>query len=333
MTGAAKNPRAGPGAMVVILLLTFTLAVGGCGHVRHDSGAGPGTRTGSAGPGSAGGACSPALRIQAGTTERELSVGGSSRSYLLHIPPSYDGVRRLPVVVTFHGLGASAQSQLALSNFPAVSDRDGFVVVAPQSRGPGWDFLTPPGHADSDAAFIVALMAELPSVTCVDPHRFYATGISNGAAVVFALACADVGGFAAYGAAAGVFYSPACHRAPPQPIVYFHGTADPLVPIGGGKVFGITVAPARQSMDQWAAHNGCPADPRQSAIGSDVALFAWTGCRDGADVDFYVIAGGGHSWPGAPSAIARVADLFFGHTTETISASQIMWAFFAHRRR
>jgi len=329
MTGATAIPRTWRDVVLVIVVLSMALATAGCGMLRH------GVRAGSApaDPRAVAGACSRALPVAAGTTERQISVDGSIRSYLLHIPPSYNGVRRLPVVVTFHGLGANAQEQLALSDFPAVADRDGFVVVAPQSRGPGWDFLTPPSRPRSDAAFIVALMAELPSVACVDPHRYYATGISNGAAVVFALACANVGGFAAYGAAAGAFYNPACDRAPPQPIVYFHGTADPLVPIGGGKVFGITVAPARESMDDWAAHNGCAAAPRQSVIGSDVTLLAWTGCRDGADVDYYVITGGGHAWPGAPPAIARVADRFFGHTTETISASQIMWDFFAHRRR
>ena len=86
-------------------------------------------------------------------------------------------------------------------------------------------------------------------------------------------------------------------------------------------------------MGQWAAHNGCPAAPRQSAIVSDVTLFAWAGCRDGADVDYYVISGGGHCWPGAPPAMARLTDRFLGHTTESISASQIMCDFFASRRR
>jgi polyhydroxybutyrate depolymerase len=242
-------------------------------------------------------------------------------------------VRRLPVVVTFHGLGANAAEQLALSDFAAVADRNDFLVVAPESRGAGWDFVSPASRPGSDAAFVVALMRALPSVACVDTHRFYATGISNGAAAVFGLACGNVGGFAAYGAVAGAFYVPACAGAPPQPIVYFHGTADPLVPINGGKVFGVTVAPARQSMAQWAAHNGCRPAAHQSAVASDVTLITWAGCRDGAEVDYYIVAGGGHSWPGAPPAIARVADLVFGRTTQSISASQIMWDFFAHRTR
>ncbi|HXW88296.1 MAG TPA: PHB depolymerase family esterase [Streptosporangiaceae bacterium] len=271
--------------------------------------------------------------LPVGTTRRQLSVDGSARSYLIHIPPSYNGLRPLPVVVTFHGLGATAQAQLALSGFAAVADRNGFVVVAPQARRFGWDFLTPPSRPGSDAAFVVALLRDLRSVACVDPQRCYVSGISNGAAVVFALACGNVGGFAAYGAVAGAFYSPRCYRAPPQPIVYFHGTADRLVPIDGGRVFGVPIAPARQSMAAWAAHNGCPAGARRSVVASDVTLFSWAGGRGGADVDYYVIAGGGHSWPGADRSIAQFTDRFLGRTTESISASQIMWDFFARRSR
>jgi polyhydroxybutyrate depolymerase len=256
-------------------------------------------------------------------------VAGRRRSYLLHVPSGYTGARQLPVVVTLHGYGQTAEEQLALSDFPALADRDRFVVVAPESLGRGWDFSPP----SSDYTFIRSLTAALPSVACVDPHRFYATGISEGAAVVFALACTNVGDFAAYGAVAGAFYWPQCDGAPPRPIVYFHGTADPLVPINGGQIAGGTVAPARTSMATWAAHNGCQSGPRQSAVTSDVTLLTWTGCQDGADVDYYVIADGGHSWPGAPPAIARAAGTNLGRTTESISASQIMWDFFASQRR
>ncbi len=271
--------------------------------------------------------------LTVGTTRRRLRINNAERSYLVHVPPGYTDVRPVPVVVTFHGFGASAQAQLALSGFSAVADRNGFLVVAPESRGLGWDFLTPPSRPGSDASFVVAVLDDLRLVARIDPHRVYATGISNGAAVVFALACANVGGFAAYGAVAGAFYAPLCDRAPPQPLVYFHGTADPLVPIGGGRVFGVSVAPAGQTMARWATHNGCGAEPHPSVVASDVTLLTFHGGRDGADVHYYVIAGGGHCWPGAPPAIGRVTDRFLGHTTQSISASQIMWDFFANRRR
>jgi polyhydroxybutyrate depolymerase len=236
-------------------------------------------------------------------------------------------------VVTFHGLGNNAEEQLDLSGFAAVADRNGFVVVTPESRGAGWDLVSPPSRPGSDAAFVVALMHDLLSVACVDSHRLYATGFSNGAASVFALACANIGGFAAYGAVAGTFYLPTCDRAPPQPIVYFHGTADPVVPIDGEVISGITVAPARVSMAEWAAHNGCSAGTHQSVIAPDVTRIIWSGCRDGANVNYYIIAGAGHSWPGAPAAIVRTAGIFSGHTTESIRASQIMWDFFPQRSR
>lgn len=124
-----------------------------------------------------------------------------------------------------------------------------------------------------------------------------------------------LGGFAAYGAVAGIFYSPTCDRAPPQPIVYFHCTADALVPIDGKVVSGISVAPARQSMADWAGHNGCSAGTHRSVIASDVTLLTWSGCPASADVDYYIIAGGGHSCrerrqlsSGPPTHILRAHD-------------------------
>jgi polyhydroxybutyrate depolymerase len=298
---------------MVVTLVSIVLAAVGC-----DAPAG-----GSSPSGAGAGRCSRARPLPGGTTRRQVSVDGSARSHLLHIPPAYNGVRRLPVVVTFHGLGDNAAEQLAVSGLAAVADRNGFVVVAPESRGPGWDLGTAPSRPGSDAAFVVALRHDLPSVACVDEHRFDATGFSNGAAEVFALACANIGGFAAYGAVAGAYYLPACDRGPPQPIVYFHGTADPVVPIGGEIDSGITIAPARRYMAEWAAHNGCSAATHQMVISSDVTLVTWSGCRDDADVDCYIIAGGGHSWPGAPA----------GDTNDSVSASQIRWDFFAQRSR
>jgi polyhydroxybutyrate depolymerase len=98
-------------------------------------------------------------------------------------------------------------------------------------------------------------------------------------------------------------------------------------------VFGVTVTPASQTRAQWAARNGCGAEPRRSVIGSDVTLLTLHGGREGADVQYDVIAGGGHCWPGAPAGIGRVADGSAGHTTESISASQVRWDFFAQRSR
>ena len=41
--------------------------------------------------------------LSPGTHRRTIDVGGRERSYLLHVPPSYDPGRPLPLVLAFHG--------------------------------------------------------------------------------------------------------------------------------------------------------------------------------------------------------------------------------------
>lgn len=53
----------------------------------------------------------------------------------------------------------------------------------------------------------------------------------------------------------------------------------------------------------------------------------WSGCTDDVAVELCALEGGGHTWPGGPDLPG------FGATTRTISASELMWAFFsAHPR-
>ena len=48
----------------------------------------------------------------------------------------------------------------------------------------------------------------------------------------------------------------------------------------------------------------------------------WSACDRGGEVVFYIVDGGGHTWPGA-IPIARL-----GKTTTQINASAIAWDFF-----
>ena len=46
----------------------------------------------------------------------------------------------------------------------------------------------------------------------------------------------------------------------------------------------------------------------------------------GTAVEFYIVLGGGHAWPG--SALSRSIANFVGYTTLQIDASKLDWAFF-----
>ena len=128
--------------------------------------------------------------------------------------------------------------------------------------------------------------------------------------------------FAAFGAVAVVV---ACGGTRPVPIMGFAGTADPVVPFNGGKVNccgGGQVAGASPSMTSWAKFDKCSATFRDDELSREVTRRTWSGCAPGSAAVFYIVNGGGHTWPGSIS----IATL--GKTTNQIDASATIWKFF-----
>jgi polyhydroxybutyrate depolymerase len=52
-------------------------------------------------------------------------------------------------------------------------------------------------------------------------------------------------------------------------------------------------------------------------------------CTSGADVQYYIITGGGHTWPGG---LQYLPEAVVGRTSRDINASELLWQFFsAHK--
>ena len=64
-----------------------------------------------------------------------VNVGGKPRYALVHLPAHWDGKTSVPVVLSFHGLGSSAEQQRSTDGFVAHSDKENFIVVYPQAGG------------------------------------------------------------------------------------------------------------------------------------------------------------------------------------------------------
>jgi len=109
-------------------------------------------------------------------------------------------------------------------------------------------------------------------------------------------------------------------------MVAFHGTADPIVPYGNGRVRccgGGALGAVPTTMANWAAHDHCDTKYTDVSLGMQVQRRTWTGCDGTSSVVLYSIIGGGHTWPGSIPIAA------FGMTTTQINASDTIWAFFA----
>lgn len=243
-----------------------------------------------------------------GTVEREIAVGGATRSYRLHLPARAGGAP-LALVLDFHGYGFTAARQEDLSQFSALADREGFAVAYPQADGKAWRAF---GRDGADVAFVRALIADVSNAAAIDPARVYAAGISNGAQMTLAAACGLPGTFAAVAFVAGGY--PRVCDAPRPPALLFHGTEDRILPYAGrdGQM------PVRGFAAAWAAMPGCIATPETLSVAGEATRERWT-CPGGL-AELVTLVGKGHSWPGSDMS-ARI-------TAQDIDATAEIWRFF-----
>jgi polyhydroxybutyrate depolymerase len=268
------------------------------------------------------------------TTTLTIDDRGTERTYVVHVPKGYDAAERVPLVVALHGFSQDATAFATNTRLVERSDREGFVLVAPQGRDapgtrgdvPFWNFLEESASKGSDLPFVTALVERVQADYCIDTGRTYAAGFSNGSALVFALACQDDSPFAAFAGVAATFYPSSCAGRPPASILYFHGQEDTVVPFDGSddSPFG-TVPPAATSMARWAQHDGCDPSPTVTPAGEQVERYRWNDCTDDAALEAYVIADGGHQWPGGRPESASADN---GFQTQEVSAAALIWRFF-----
>jgi polyhydroxybutyrate depolymerase len=310
-------------------LVCLALLAGACrASGRAHAGADPATPAPSGGSAVAAAAGGCGRGHAAGSSVETLTSDGRERSYSLYLPPAYDGNRPLPIVLDFHGFAGTARDQEAYSAFRKKAETEGFISVTPDGTGaPQRWYLAGsrlPGYTD-DVAFVRQLIDRLEAELCVDAARVYATGISNGGGFASLLGCELNDKIAAIAPVAGeLFAAPRCQGKAAMPVIAFHGTDDPVVSFTGrGGGLGVTFGDVRGTMKQWATFNGCNPALNSQRIAPDVVLEAYGGCTHGADVELYVVEGGGHTWPGAFDVPG------LGKTTHSIEATDLIWRFFA----
>src|SRR5574337_722925 len=71
----------------------------------------------------------PAVVMKPGTYNQKISVGGTVRSYILHVPPGYDRSKPLPLVFVLHGFGGNAAGMVKLTGMNEKADRENFFVA------------------------------------------------------------------------------------------------------------------------------------------------------------------------------------------------------------
>jgi polyhydroxybutyrate depolymerase len=271
--------------------------------------------------------------LLANKTNGRIDSAGEKRKYLLYVPASYNPATPTPLVISIHGFAEWPAHQMTTSHWNQLADEFGFIVVYPSGTGfpLHWRTNEQPGIKNDpqrDVTFISDLIDQLESKYNIDSNRIYANGLSNGGGMTFMLACKLSDRIAAIGTVSGLYLLPwsECNPSRPVPVIAFHGTADPIVPYQGGpsQSFNMPFPNIPDWINEYAHRNQCTDAPIELTITSEVNVVQYTSCAQNADVIFYTIQGGGHSWPGGKP----LPKIIVGTTTQDIDATRLMWAFF-----
>lgn len=264
-------------------------------------------------------------------TNGTIVSAGERRSYLLYVPESYDPSKPTPLVITIHGFAQWPAHQMHITRWNDLADEYGFIAVYPAgTRFPmRWRIVGEAGSSLDpmrDVAFISDLIDKLEADYNIDPSRIYANGLSNGGGMSFLLSCRMSDRIAAIGTVAGAFNLPwdDCQPSRPVPTMVFHGTDDPIVPFEG-RIYrnrGFFFPAIPDWVATLARRSGCDRTPVELPASGQVCGIRYTGCA--AEVIFYTITGGGHTWPGGEPIPAWIA----GYTSQDIDATRTLWEFF-----
>lgn len=271
--------------------------------------------------------------------EINMMVDDSLRSFVLHIPSTYDGTRPWPLIINYHGFANSAMDQISLSQMNDVVDTAEFLVAYPQGlavinpflgfAAPGWN-VDGTLSSNDDVEFTRKLIQYVQTEFNLDPNRIHATGWSMGAAMAFQVSCHLYDLIASTACVSNQMSEKQimdCLVNRPFSILQMHGTADPIVPFNGD---GVIFSPAMNTANFWASNNRCTQDSMVTNLpdlegedSSTVTTIQFQDCDLGTEVLFYRIEGGGHSWPGG----GQLPE-FLGKINRDINASSEIINFF-----
>jgi polyhydroxybutyrate depolymerase len=290
----------------VVILCAMAAA---CSRAELDAIVGP--ASGDAGGAADGGPGSCPATPPAGDTAQTIQVGGIERSYLLHVPATYDGTKPAPLLVDLHALAGSGPQERKLSSYPPVTDADGALMVFPNGlpgpSGNGWNVGPCCVPNADDVAFIKALVVQLRATTCIDAKRVYATGFSMGGGMAHYLACQAADVFAAVAPSAFDLLQEnagGCQPTRPITVISFRGSADTLVPYAGGYStvvpgLPVTFLGAQGTFQKWAEIDGCSGTP---SAPDTAGCSTYRNCQGSAEVTLCTKQGGGQEWGNAAIA-------------------------------
>ncbi|MFD9663563.1 alpha/beta hydrolase family esterase [Rhodococcus sp. NPDC059968] len=281
-------------------------------------------------------------------SSESVEIDGRTRTMtVLHHRLPISGT--VPVVLVFHG---SMQTAAAIRSFTAnsfdhIGEQSGAIVAYLDGYKRHWNdarivnsSAARTNHVD-DVAFANAAIDLLVRRYCGDSSQVHAVGFSNGGQMVMRLIHeipSALAGAAILSATQSVpeNFAPDSPQEQPLPVMFVHGTQDPITPYAGGMAKMYRFRPrglglsAQETAEYYARRNGITTAPTTTPL---VAAEAGPTRVDRTDyhqqdhppVVLYTVHGGGHTIPGPKKNTPRI---IMGRTDHTFDSAEAISEFF-----
>ena len=248
------------------------------------------------------------------------------REYLVYVPTTYNKNTNHPVLLNFHAFGGNAKDYIENeSDFREVAEQKEIILIYPQallfSGFSVWNaepFAKENITGSDDIGFVEIILDELQENLSIDPNRIYATGFSNGAMFVYALACFTEGLIAGVAAVSGLQLNfDDCAPSHPMSVLIAHSTTNDVIPYGGSS----DVASVDETVLFWTKVNQTTtvAEEINHNQGDEtVWLYTYSDGANGAQVLHYKVENGEHEW--------------FKHKLSNQSFNMVIWSFLSAYR-
>jgi polyhydroxybutyrate depolymerase len=250
-----------------------------------------------------------------------ITVDGMERTFVTYVPVINDINYKPAVVISLHGGFGDGKQMMEYADFKPVADQEKFIIVCPDGIRKSWN----------DGRALITYMIKTYHA---DATKVYVTGMSNGGFMASRLACEipqRIAAIAVVGASMDryVDYEPK-H---PMPVMYIQGTADPLVPFGGGDITmgakGIVYS-HKQVLEKWITVDSCNTSPVVTTLpdnahdGTTLTKEEYSN-SNGLKVISYTINNGGHVWPDSKRNLPR---FITGRPCNNLNTCRVIWDFF-----
>lgn len=231
------------------------------------------------------------IPMQTGTFEIDLDYGGLRRRALITVPAELDDIDTA-LVVAVHGVLSTPELFNASTDLPSLAESEGFILVTPRGYKGSWNAgvcCDPASAADiDDVGFVRELVSLLMRSMPIDTKRIYATGFSNGAAMVHRLAIEAADLFAAVAPVGGALAQAAIETARPLPILIINNIDDPIVPFFLGQA----------ALANWRLLNDCGDSSVIDEPTESTTCESIDGCADSVPTILCGVRETSHVWPG-----------------------------------